>query len=93
MDTEFRSYAVGIDPLSVYVETCSTCGYAAYDLSKEMPGHILPEVRKAVDRFYVSEGLNKTEVPTHKKYELTALKSCMVVATRLFRIGLKRERI
>ena len=73
MDTEFRSYAVGTDPLSVYVETCSTCGYAAYDLSKEMPGHILPEVRKAVDQFYVSEGLNKTEVPTYKKYELSAL--------------------
>ena len=73
MDTEFRSYAVGIDPLSVYVETCSTCGYAAYDLSKEMPGHILPEVRNAVDQFYVSEGLNKTEVPTYKKYELLAL--------------------
>ena len=72
MDTEFRSYAVGTDPLSVYVETCSMCGYAAYDLSKELPGHLLPEVRKIVDQFYVSEGLNKTEVPTYMKYELTA---------------------
>lgn len=72
LDTEFRSHALGLDPLTVYVATCSGCGYTAYDLSKALPSELVPKVRETLDQFYASEKLDKTAMPTYKQYELLA---------------------
>lgn len=72
MDTEFRSHAIGLDPLTLFVQTCSSCGYTAYDLDKALPDTAAPKVRESVEQFYASEKLDKTAVPTYKQYELLA---------------------
>jgi len=72
LDTEFRSHAVGLDPLIVYVQTCSGCGYTSYDLAKALPPAVVPKVRETLEQFYASEKLDKTAMPTYKQYELLA---------------------
>lgn len=72
LDTEFRTHAVGLDPLTVYVATCSWCGYTAYDLDKALPPSVVPKVKETVAKFYVSEKLDMADVPTYKQYELLA---------------------
>ena len=72
LDTEFRTHAVGWDPLNIYVATCSGCGYTAYDLAKALPPIVVPKVKETVAKFFASEKLDRADVPTYKQYELLA---------------------
>lgn len=77
MDTEFRSYAVGWDTLDVCMQTCSNCGYTAYELDKEIKD--VPLVKKIVEEFFATEKCEKKRFPAYKKYELAAR---IFIATR-----------
>ena len=70
MDTEFRSYAVGWDSLEILMQTCSNCGYTAYNLDKEIKDP--PKVKKIVDDFFATEKCDTGNLPVYKKYELAA---------------------
>lgn len=78
MDTEFRSYAVGWDTLDAYMQTCSNCGYTAYELDKEIKD--VPSVKKIVEEFFAKEKCEKKSFPAYKKYELAAR---IFIATRV----------
>ena len=70
MDTEFRSHAVGWDFLEILMQTCSNCGYTAYNLDKEIKDP--PKVKKIVDDFFATEKCDIEKLPVYKKYELAA---------------------
>ena len=73
LDTEFRSYAVGTDPLTVYLQTCAVCGYTSYDLGKKLTPKAVATVRAIVEKFYSVEKCNKKQMLPYKQYELAAL--------------------
>lgn len=68
MDTEFRSYAVGSDPIETSLQTCSECGYTHYDIEK-VPKNIAA-TKELVKNFIEVESADKKTLPTYKNYEL-----------------------
>lgn len=73
LDTEFRSYAMGADPLTAYLQTCAVCGYTSYDLGKNLTPKAMETVRAIVEKFYSVEKCNKKQMLPYKQYELAAL--------------------
>ena len=73
LDTEFRSYAMGTDPLAAYLQTCAVCGYTSYDLGKNLTPKAMETVRVIVEKFYSVEKCNKKQMLPYKQYELAAL--------------------
>ena len=68
MDTEFRSYAVGSDPIETALQTCSECGYTHYDIEK-VPRNI-KETKELVKNFIDDLSTDTKTLPMYKRFEL-----------------------
>ena len=68
MDTEFRPYAAGSEPLEGHLQTCSECGYTHYNI-ENMPKNII-ETTDLVKRFNCAETFQEKPLPLYKRYEL-----------------------
>ncbi len=68
MDTEFRSYAVGSDPIENSLQTCSKCGYTHYNI-ENVPKNITA-TKELVKNFFDVESAGKKTFQTYKSYEL-----------------------
>lgn len=71
-DTEMRNYAVGVDPLDLFVVVCPHCGYVAYNLENEIQTGRVEEIKRLVAAFYANKHGNKETLPVYEKYELLA---------------------
>ena len=73
LDTEFRTHAAGYDPLPLYVHTCITCGYSAYDIEENLLSDDVAGIKEIVDSFFSEEQqFDKEKMPPYKQYELVA---------------------
>ena len=68
MDTEFRPYAAGSEPIEGHLQTCSECGYTHYNI-ENMPKNII-ETTDLVKRFNGAEAFQEKPLPLYKRYEL-----------------------
>ena len=68
VDTEFRSYAAGSDPIETALQTCSECGYTHYDIEK-VPKNIAA-AKDLVKKFIEVESTDKKTLSIYKRYEL-----------------------
>ena len=68
MDTEFRSYAVGYDPIETSLQTCSECGYTHYNI-ENVPKNITA-TKELVKNFIDVESADKKTLPIYKSYEM-----------------------
>lgn len=71
-DTELRQYAVGMDPLDLFVVNCPHCGYVAYDLETELQSDRLEEIRQLVAAFHADKIRKNGDLPIHERYGLLA---------------------
>jgi hypothetical protein len=49
-DTEFRSFAIGFDPLALQVHSCLKCGYAGYRISEGVTDELRPKIERLMKR-------------------------------------------
>ncbi|NLH45759.1 MAG: DUF2225 domain-containing protein [Acholeplasmataceae bacterium] len=68
IDTEFRSYAVGMDPIAFSLQTCKTCGYTHYDIEK-VPKNIA-ETKEIVKNFLDLKNSDTKPFLIYESYEM-----------------------
>ena len=96
-DTELRQYAVGMDPLDLFVVSCPHCGYVAYDLETELQPEWLDEIKRLVAAFYADKLWKNGDLPIYEQYWLlaqiqqTLLESDEVIAETFLRAAWKAD--